>query len=101
MTHFRRLMLEELERRNYAQATTCVYLQTVEGFAHYFKRPPDSSALSTSVSVGRVCSVRGNSPLTLSHNGWRCASSSSRRLSKLGAWPIHPIPRRRNTFLAY
>ena len=41
MTHLRKMMLEELERRDYAQTTTRVYLQTVEDFAHYFKRPPD------------------------------------------------------------
>ena len=41
MTHLRKIMLEELERRNYAQTTTNVYLQTVEDFARYFKRPPD------------------------------------------------------------
>jgi site-specific recombinase XerD len=41
MTRLRKMMLEELERRNYAQTTTCVYLQTVEDFARYFKPPPD------------------------------------------------------------
>jgi integrase/recombinase XerD len=41
MTHLRKMMLEELERRNYAQTTTRVYLQTVEDFARYFNRPPD------------------------------------------------------------
>jgi len=41
MTHHRKMMLEELERRNYAQTTTRLYLQTIEDFARYFKRPPD------------------------------------------------------------
>ncbi len=41
MTHLRKMMLEELERRNYAQTTTRIYLQTIEDFARYFKRPPD------------------------------------------------------------
>ena len=41
MTHLRKMMLEELERRNYAQTTTRVYLQTIEDFARYFHRPPD------------------------------------------------------------
>ena len=45
MTHLRKIMLEELERRNYAQTTTNVYLQTVEDFARYFKRPPDQIRL--------------------------------------------------------
>ena len=41
MTHLRKMMLEELERRNYAQTTTRVYIQTIEDFARYFNRPPD------------------------------------------------------------
>ena len=41
MTHLRKMMLEELERRNYAQTTTSSYVQTIEDFARYFKRPPD------------------------------------------------------------
>src|SRR5713226_7492253 len=41
MTHLRKMMLEELERRNYAQTTTRLYIQTIEEFAHYFKHPPD------------------------------------------------------------
>jgi site-specific recombinase XerD len=35
------MMLEELERRNYAQTTIHAYIQTVEDFARYFKRSPD------------------------------------------------------------
>lgn len=41
MTHLRKMMLEELERRNYTQSTTRAYLRTMEDFALYFKRPPD------------------------------------------------------------
>ena len=41
MTHLRKMMLEELERRNYAQTTISSYVQTIEDFARYFKRPPD------------------------------------------------------------
>src|SRR5260370_2638379 len=35
------MMLEELERRNYAQTTINSYIQTIEDFARYFRRPPD------------------------------------------------------------
>jgi site-specific recombinase XerD len=35
------MMLEELERRNYAQSTTRAYLHTIQDLARYFKRPPD------------------------------------------------------------
>lgn len=41
MTHLRRVMLEELQRRNYATTTVQYYLQAVERFARHFKRSPD------------------------------------------------------------
>ncbi len=41
MTHLRKMMLEELQRRNYSQSTTTTYIRTVEDFARYFKRRPD------------------------------------------------------------
>ena len=34
-------MLEELERRNYAQSTIRAYIRTVEHFARHFHRSPD------------------------------------------------------------
>src|SRR5262245_15350004 len=41
MTHLRKMMLEELERRNFAQTTISSYIRTIEDFARYFRRPPD------------------------------------------------------------
>jgi site-specific recombinase XerD len=41
VTHLRKITLEELERRNYSETTTCAYLHAIEDFARYFKRPPD------------------------------------------------------------
>jgi integrase/recombinase XerD len=41
MTHLRKMMLEELQRRNYSQSTTTTYIRTVEDFARYFKCAPD------------------------------------------------------------
>ena len=41
MTRLRQIMLEELERRNYAPSTIGAYLRTVEHFARYFRCPPD------------------------------------------------------------
>jgi site-specific recombinase XerD len=41
MTHLRKIMLEELQRRNYAATTIENYIHAVEEFAKYFRRPPD------------------------------------------------------------
>ena len=41
MTQLRKMMLEELERRNYSQSTVRAYIRTIKDLARYFKRPPD------------------------------------------------------------
>ena len=41
MTRLRQLMLEELQRRNYAATTREYYLRTLTRFARYCRRPPD------------------------------------------------------------
>ncbi len=41
MTQLRKMMLEELERRNYSQSTVRTYVKTIADLARYFKRPPD------------------------------------------------------------
>jgi hypothetical protein len=41
MTDLCRLMLEELERRNYSPATVRAYVAAVTDFARYFDRRPD------------------------------------------------------------
>ena len=45
MTHLRRVMLEELQRRNYAKTTVETYIHAVEQFAKHFKRSPDRLTL--------------------------------------------------------
>ena len=41
MTHLRKMMLEELQRRNYSEITTSKYLQYVTAFARHFGKSPD------------------------------------------------------------
>jgi putative transposase/integrase-like protein len=41
VTPLRKLMLEELQRRNYSQTTVTAYVKTVEDFAQHFHRAPD------------------------------------------------------------
>jgi hypothetical protein len=43
MTRLRKMMVEELERRNYSQGTTRCYVHAVADFARYFHRSPDQS----------------------------------------------------------
>ena len=45
MTQLRQIMLEELERRNYAQSTIRTYIRTVEHYSHHFHRSPDQLGL--------------------------------------------------------
>ena len=41
MTQLRKMMLEELQRRNYSQTTVKAYLKMVAAFANHFHRSPD------------------------------------------------------------
>ena len=41
MTRLRKMMLEELQRRNFSEDTIRHYIRTVEDFARNFNRPPD------------------------------------------------------------
>ena len=41
MTRLRQMMLDELQRRNYAQSTAEAYIRALRDFARFFRRPPD------------------------------------------------------------
>ncbi len=73
MTHLRQRMLEELQRRNYAESTIRSYLSAVEDYARYFRKPPDQLGsehlrqyhlhlidrkLATNTIVARIAALR-------------------------------------------
>src|SRR5258705_3762117 len=41
MTRLRKMMLEELQRRNYAKSTVKAYIRIIQEFASHFHQPPD------------------------------------------------------------
>jgi integrase/recombinase XerD len=41
MTHLRKMMLEELQRRNYSQNTAEAYIRALRDFAAFYDLPPD------------------------------------------------------------
>ena len=41
MTRLRKMMLEELQRRNFAESTTEAYIRAVKEFSQYFNSSPD------------------------------------------------------------
>ncbi len=90
MTHLLKMMLEELQRRNYSEATTRCYIRTVEDFAKRFKRSPDRLVLNTFANTKLSCSRRSCRPAPL-RNVWRLCGFSTSRLSRdPGASPRLP-----------
>jgi hypothetical protein len=66
VTHLCQIMLEELERRNYAPGTIRCYIRTVEHFSRHFRRSPDQlgpehirryQALISQVAIGLAIGI--------------------------------------------
>ena len=100
MTRLRKMMLEELERRNYSEATTRCYIRTVEDFSRRFKRSPIVWAQNTFVNIRPSCSRSASCRRARLRNDWQLCDSSTSKLSrKPGASPRRPIRKKGFTFL--
>ena len=65
MTHLRKMMLEELQLRNYAQNTIRHYVRTVEDFARRFNCSPDRLGPRHVREYQAELSRKGKSPGTV------------------------------------
>jgi hypothetical protein len=71
MTRLRKMMLEELQRRDYSEITTRKYLKVVSDFAKHFGRSPDKLGPNELRSYQATC--RAAKPL------WRTTTRTSGR----------------------
>ena len=55
MTRLRKMMLEELQRRNYSAITTRNYLRVVSDFAKHFGKSPDKLGPCPTPGTGAAC----------------------------------------------
>ena len=95
MTHLRKMMIEELERRNYTESTTRVCLYTVEDLARFFHRPPDQlGPEQIREFTAHMFRVRKLADNTVAQRVAALASFSPGRSNEPGPSTRRPIPRR-------
>jgi len=99
VTHLRKLMLEELQRRNYSKHTTRYYIHTVEDFARRFNCPPDRLGprhireyqaelfQKKEVVIGHGCDPSGGSAVLLHQDSKKGLERRGHALSKKNASP--------------
>ena len=58
MTHLRKMMLEELQRRNYAQSTADAYVHALKEFTAYHHKSPDRLGPRAHSSVSALLVAR-------------------------------------------
>ena len=58
MTRLRKMMLEELQHRNYSDSTVRVYLATIRDFSQHFGQPPDQLGGGTHTAVSGLFAQR-------------------------------------------
>src|SRR5215469_5876054 len=86
VTHLRQMMLDELQRRNYAQNTVRAYIHAVENFAKYFRRSPNRLGPDCAVSLARS-EAAPHAPI---HSC--CRRRFARRTRKRITIPVTPAP---------
>jgi integrase/recombinase XerD len=100
MTRLRKMMLEELERRNYSEATTRCYIRTVEDFSRRFKCSPDGLGPEHIREYqAELFKKRKMSPGTVTQRLAALRFFYIKTLKKTGASPRRPIRKEHFTFL--
>src|ERR1700693_5798882 len=93
MTHLRKAMLEELQRRNLSAITTRIYLHSVEEFAQYFNTPPDRLGLEPVPKYQAHLYTDRKLEPSASHSKYPpCGFSFSRHSTAPGRWTICRLP---------
>ena len=98
MTQLRKMMLEELQRRNYSQTTVKGYLRVVEDFAQHFHRPPDQlgpeqiRAVSGVPVPGEETERRHGHSSTAALRFFFCKTLKRRYLLEEVPYPKRPAP---------
>ena len=64
MTRLRKMMLEELQRRNYSDGTIRHHLRSVTEFAEHFGKPPDKLGSTSCAASKCTCSRNASCPTT-------------------------------------
>src|ERR1700684_1973314 len=100
MTRLRKMMLEELERRNYSEATTRCYIRTVEDFSKRCKRSPDCLGPEHIREYqAELFKKRKLSPSTVTQRLAALRFFYIKTLKNPGASPRRPIRKKGFTFL--
>ena len=102
MTHLRKMMLEELQRRNYAETTINCYLRAVEDFSRHFNCSPNRlGPRHIREYQAALFQKRKFSPNTVAQHLAALRFFTSRHSRRPGASRRHPTRRRPFTCQRY